>query len=101
MNLEKRRLKHVLRHLGAAEIPAEVTEQLVLVPMDERLERGRVVLHAASTQQFLVGKAALPRRGDGQTVRPGTAAGVVQIHLWYARRRQKVRKSPKKDRLRV
>ena len=56
MDLEKRRLEHILRHLGAAEVAAEVTEQFLLVSVDERLEGGFVTVAAEPPQQFLVGR---------------------------------------------
>ncbi|MBU6223013.1 MAG: hypothetical protein KGR24_09755, partial [Planctomycetes bacterium] len=47
------------RHLGVAEIPAEITEQLLLVPMHERLESRLVPAPAAAPQEFLVGNRAV------------------------------------------
>jgi hypothetical protein len=58
VNLEKRRLKHVLRHLGVAEVATEITEQLVLIPLHERLEGRRILVSAAAAEQFLIGKPA-------------------------------------------
>ena len=77
MNLQKRRLKHILRHLRAAEVATEVAEQLMLVAVHERLERGRIVPGTNPTNQFLIGRPRplqhrLRQRRDGRT-----AAGPV------------------------
>jgi hypothetical protein len=58
VNLEKRRLKHVLRHLGVAEVATEITEQLLLIPLHERLEGRRILIPATAAEQFLIGKPA-------------------------------------------
>ena len=55
IHLQERRLKHILRHLGAAEIATEVTEQLLLVTVHKRLEGGFVPAAAEPPEQFLIG----------------------------------------------
>ena len=56
--LQKRCLKHVLRHLGATEIATEITKQLLFITMHQRLERGRVAVQPTAAEEFLVGKPA-------------------------------------------
>jgi hypothetical protein len=55
MDLQKRRLENILRHLRATEVAPQIAEQLGLVPVHERLEGRRIVVHAEPPQQFLVG----------------------------------------------
>jgi len=43
VNLQERGLKHILCHLGIAQIAAEVAKQFLFISMHERLKRDRIV----------------------------------------------------------